>query len=42
MKTIIITMQERWEASKTRVHQNKKKYNRKKDRTTFHSLKNND
>ena len=35
-------MQERWEASKTRVHKSKKTYDRKKNRTAFHSLKNND
>lgn len=29
MKTIVITLQERWEASKKKIHKNKKKYNRK-------------
>ncbi len=31
LQTVEFSIQERWEASKTRVHQNKKKYNRKKD-----------
>lgn len=29
METIVITLQERWAASRKRIHKNKKKYNRK-------------
>lgn len=29
MKTIEITLQERWNATRPKVHKNKKKYNRK-------------
>lgn len=32
MKTIRITLQERWEASKTKVHKSKKAYFRKKEK----------
>ena len=42
MKTIVITMQERWEASKTRVHQNKKKYSRKRNTFNFKKHRNED
>lgn len=30
MEVIIITLQERWQATKKKIHKNKKKYNRKK------------
>ena len=29
MKTIVLTLQERWDASKTKIFKNKKKYTRK-------------
>ena len=32
MKTIVVTLQERWDASKTKVFKNKKKYSRKDKR----------
>ncbi len=32
MKVIVITLQERWEASKTKIFKNKKKYSRKDKR----------
>lgn len=38
MKTIIITIQERWEASKTKVHKSKKTYDRKKNKKKLHNI----
>lgn len=32
METIVVTLQERWDASKTKVFKNKKKYSRKDKR----------
>lgn len=32
MKTIVLTIQEIWEASKTKIFKNKKKYSRKQKR----------
>ena len=32
METIVLTLQERWEASKTKIFKNKKKYSRKQKR----------
>jgi hypothetical protein len=32
MKVIVVTLQERWEASKTKIFKNKKKYSRKDKR----------
>ncbi len=32
MKIIVVTLQERWDASKTKVFKNKKKYSRKDKR----------
>jgi hypothetical protein len=32
MKTVVFTIQEIWEASKTKIFKNKKKYSRKKKR----------
>ena len=32
MKIIVLTLQERWEASKTKIFKNKKKYTRKEKR----------
>lgn len=32
MKVIVITIQERWEASKRKIHKNKKKYDRKRQK----------
>lgn len=32
METIVLTLQERWDASKTKVFKNKKKYSRKDKR----------
>lgn len=32
METIVVTLQERWDASKTKVFKNKKKYSRKQKR----------
>jgi hypothetical protein len=39
MKTIVFTIQEIWEASKTKVFKNKKKYSRKNKRKNNYERK---
>lgn len=39
MKTIEITLQERWEASKTKIFKNKKRYSRKEKRKSKYERK---
>lgn len=39
MKTITLTLQERWQETKTKVFKNKKKYSRKKKRENSYERK---
>jgi hypothetical protein len=39
MKTVVFTIQERWEASKTKIFKNKKRYSRKEKRKSKYERK---